>query len=530
MNTNTRPFRVGVVGAGVMGRGIAQVMAQSGADVLLYDAAENAAGQAVEAVEQAWQKLAEKGRISDADAVANRSRMRVAGSLEALSGCNVVIEAIVERLDAKRSLFAALEDIVAADAVLATNTSSLSVTAIAAACRHPARVAGLHFFNPVPLMRIAEIIGGVRTSPETLATLDALVAATGHAGVRVQDTPGFLINHAGRGYGTEALRVVQEGVASFAEVDAIMREQVRFQGGGFRLGPFELLDLTGLDVSQPVMESIYRQFYDEPRFRPSIIGAQRAAGGLLGRKTGEGFYPYPQAAATRRPAATPAVSAGESATVATGAEASEGGGVAVPVHVVVEPYAESLAPLVERLGARRVEDPSDCAEGFVLIAPLGEDASRYAARRGLPAARVVAIDTLFDPAAPGCARRSLTPTVATDPQALRTAAALFGADGAAVSVLRDSCGFVTQRIVAMIVAIGCEIAQQRIAAPGDIDRAVRAGLGYPAGPLAMGDELGPARVLQVLEGMWAGTGDPRYRPSLWLRRRAELGLSLQVQD
>jgi len=281
------------------------------------------------------------------------------------------------------------------------------------------------------------------------------------------------------------------------------------------------------------MESIYRQFYDEPRFRPSVIGAQRAAAGLFGRKTGEGFYPYPQGDAASRPGAVPGAkpggSAGDAATAATAAAATEGG-VPVPVHVVAEPYAESLAPLVERLGARRVDDPSDCADGFVLVAPLGEDASRYAARRGLPAARVVAIDTLFDPAAPGCARRSLMPTVATDPQAVRTAAAFFGADGVAVSVLRDSCGFVAQRIVAMIVAIGCEIAQQRIAAPGDIDRAVRAGLSYPAGPLAMGDELGPARVLQVLEGMYAATGDPRYRPSLWLRRRAELGLSLQVQD
>jgi len=202
----------------------------------------------------------------------------------------------------------------------------------------------------------------------------------------------------------------------------------------------------------------------------------------------------------------------------------------VPVHVVAEPHADGLGALVERLGGRRVQDPAECGDGFVLVAPLGEDASRYAARRGLPAARVVAIDTLFDPAAAGCVRRSLMPTVATDPQALRAAAGLFGADGAAVSVLRDSCGFVAQRIVAMIVAIGCEIAQQRIAAPGDIDRAVRAGLGYPAGPLAMGDELGPARLLQILQGMHAGTGDPRYRPSLWLRRRAELGLSLLVDD
>jgi 3-hydroxybutyryl-CoA dehydrogenase len=531
-----RSFKVGIVGAGVMGRGIAQVMAQASATVLLHDAAPQAAGRAVDAVRQAWQRLADKGKLDAAQVAANLARIRVVDSLGEMAGCDVVIEAIVERLDAKQALFAALEKVVDSEVILATNTSSLSVTAIAAGCRHPARIAGLHFFNPVPLMRIVEIIGGVRTAPATLETLKALVATTSHAGVEAQDTPGFLINHAGRGYTTEALRAVQEGVTSFAEVDLIMREQIRFGTGGFRLGPFELLDLTGLDVSQPVMESIYRQFYDEPRFRPSVIGAQRAAAGLFGRKSGEGFYAYPaEGAGTPAGAGASAGANGAGSTAGTSAAASlpasQAASKPVPVFVVEEEHAPSLPGLVERLGGRLAGSAAETADGgFVLIAPLGDDASSYAAQRGLPAQRTVAIDTLFDPAVRGCRRRSLMPTVATDATALQSAADLFAADGAAVSLLRDSTGFVAQRIIAMIVSIGSEIAQQRIARPADIDLAVRAGLGYPAGPLAMGDELGPRRILQILQAIHSNTGDPRYRPGGWLRRRALLGLSLLVED
>jgi 3-hydroxybutyryl-CoA dehydrogenase len=539
-----RSLRVGIVGAGVMGRGIAQVMAQAGSQVLLHDTDRQAAARAVDTVAQTWQKLADKGRLDAAEVAVNRSRLRVVESLVDMADCDVVIEAIVERLDVKQSLFADLEKVVRADAVLATNTSSLSVTAIAAGCGQPERIAGLHFFNPVPLMRIVEIVGGVRTSRSTLDRLKALVGTTSHAGVEVQDSPGFLVNHAGRGYTTEALRCLQEGVASFADIDLVMREQVRFAGGGFRLGPFELLDLTGLDVSQAVMESIYRQFYEEPRFRPSVIGAQRMTAGLFGRKSGEGFYAYPAAGAAGKSggsgaAATPSPSATTSAPATPSAPASPvtrsagtpSSQATIRVFVAPEDHAPSLPGLVERLGGRLAATAEETSEGgVVLIAPLGEDATTYAVRHGLPADRTVAIDTLFDPAIEGCRRRSLMPTVATQATALQSAAALFAADGAAVTVLRDSTGFVAQRIVAMIVSIGTEIAQQRIARPADIDLAVRAGLGYPAGPLSMGDEIGPQRIGRILEAMHANTGDPRYRPGGWLRRRALLGLSLLVED
>ena len=204
-----------------------------------------------------------------------------------LAPCDLVVEAIVEDLSAKQRLFADLEQIVRADAVLATNTSSLSVSAIAAACARPERVAGYHFFNPVPLMKLVEVIPGQHTAEPVVAALQELALRMGHRPVRATNSPGFLVNHAGRGYGTEALRILAEGVATPVEIDRILRE-----AAGFRMGPFELFDLVGIDVAHAVMESIYRQFYDEPRFRPQPLIRRYVDAGLLGRKSGAGFYRY----------------------------------------------------------------------------------------------------------------------------------------------------------------------------------------------------------------------------------------------
>jgi len=507
-------FAIGVVGTGAMGRGIAQLFAQSGHTVKLFDAAPGAAVAARTTVADTLGKLVDKGRLARDACDATLGRLVPVAALTDLAGCDLVVEAIVELLDVKKRLFAELEPIVGPDAILATNTSSLSVTAIAAACALPARVAGYHFFNPVPLMKVVEVIRGARTSATVAETLVALTRRTGHAPVTAQDTPGFLINHAGRGYGTEALKLLGEGVADVPTIDRILREQVVFAAGGFRLGPFELLDLTGLDVSHPVMESIYRQFYDEPRFRPSALAAQRVAGGLIGRKTGEGFYRY---------------EGGQAVTVPE-PELAPGTAPFARIWIAPGPSQTALRALVEALGGVLDDAMRPRADSLVLLAPLGVDATTACTDASLPAERAVAIDTLFPFAAKGCKRRVLMATPATDPAFTVAAQRLFGADGARVSVIRDSAGFVAQRVVAMVVAVACEIAQQRIATPADIDLAVRLGLGYPTGPLSMGDALGPATIAAVLDGMHVTTQDPRYRPSLWLRRRARLGLSLLHQD
>ena len=496
---------VGIVGAGLMGRGIAQITAQAGFDVLLFDSKAGAADGARASIADTLTALAAKGKIDASSADRATARISLPGTTDALVAADLVIEAIVERLDAKQALFESLEAIVSDRCILATNTSSLSVTAIAAACAKPARVAGLHFFSPVPLMKVVEVIDGVLTAPDVLSRLVDFARALGHTPVRAKDTPGFIVNHAGRGYGTEALRIVGEGIADFEAVDRILKRAV-----GFRMGPFELLDLTGLDVSHPVMESIYHQFYGEPRFRPSPLTAQRLAAGLLGRKSGRGFYDYAAkqsgAVADAAPNASPARRVWISA--------REAG-----------PRAR-VAELVESLGADVVEGSTPPGDALCLVLPLGRDATTAALDEGLDPTRTLALDTMFDVRA----QRTLMKTPVTDAAISDSARALFAADGGSVEIIHDSPGFVAQRVIAHIVNIACDIAQQRIASPADIDLAVRIGLGYPSGPLAWGDSLGATRVLRILEEMLRAYGDPRYRASPWLSRRSRLGVSLLTPE
>ena len=502
MTTPIYPL-VGLVGAGAMGRGIAQIAAQGGCQVLLFDAQSGAADTARAAVQEQWQRLLSKGRISEEQLQAWSARLQPVADMAALKDCTLVVEAIVERLDVKQAVFAQLEAVVAPDAVLVSNTSSLSVTQIAAGLQRPARFAGLHFFNPVPLMKVVEVIAGLKTDPALCDALAQAVRQWGHQPVQAQDTPGFIVNHAGRGYNTEALRIVGEGIADFATIDRILRDQA-----GFRLGPFELMDLTALDVSHPVMEAIYRQYYDEPRYRPSVITAQRLAGGVVGKKAGQGFYRYDNGRAQVPP--EPPVP-----------------DVAVLPPVWVSPQATrraALCALLHTLGAELETQATPSAQALIVVAPLGLDVSAAAVAESLDATRTVGIDLLIDDCA--TQRRVLATNPATRADMRAAAHALFARDGKAVSVVRDSGGFVTQRVLATIVNIAADICQQRICTPQDLETAVTLGLGYPQGPLALGECWGTERVLQVLDNLQTVYGDPRYRPSPWLRRRALLGLSL----
>jgi 3-hydroxybutyryl-CoA dehydrogenase len=503
----TRYNTVGVAGAGAMGRGIAQIAAQAGSLVRLYDTQPAAVQKAIQDLGAQWDRLLEKGRMDAAAVAAAKERLRPAASLQELADCQLVVEAVVERLDVKRSLFSQLEGIVAQDAVLATNTSSLPVTAIAAGLQRPQRVAGYHFFNPVPLMKVVEVIAGLKTDPAVCEGLSAYARQMGHTPVQAQDTPGFIVNHAGRGYNTEALRIAGEGIADFATIDRILRDQV-----GFKLGPFELMDLTGLDVSHPVMESVYRQYFDEPRYRPNVITAQRLAGNVLGRKTGEGFYPYVEGKAQVAP--EPPVP-----------KVDDLPPVWVSTRAARRP---ELYQLLKDLGAKVETGQSPSIHALTLVAPLGFDVTTVAVVERLDPARTVGIDMLIEDGA--TKRRVLATNPATRPDMRDAAHALFARDGKAVSVIRDSGGFVTQRVVATIVNIACDICQQRICTPKDLETAVTLGLGYPLGPLAMGDRWGPTNVLEVLFNLQTVYGDPRYRPSPWLRRRGAIGLSLLQEE
>jgi 3-hydroxybutyryl-CoA dehydrogenase len=491
----------GVVGSGTMGRGIVQVLAQSGARTLVFDANPGAAQAARDAIAKSLAGLVQKGRIAQDAADATLGRIEIADGIAQLAPCHIVVEAIFEDLEAKRALFRALEDVVDEGCVLASNTSSLSVTAMAAACAKPGRVAGYHFFNPVPVMRIVEVVDGALTEPWVGEALAALARRYGHTPVRCKDTPGFVVNHAGRGYTPESMRVLTEGVADFATIDRILVD-----AAGFRLGPFGLMDLVGLDVHFSVMKSLYQQYFEESRYRPSYLLEPRVAAGLLGRKTGRGWYVYGKDGAEivpEQPVPT-----------------------AKAALVWVPPNAPKLAELAATLGARVESGAKPSAEAICMVAPLGQDATTTALQLHLDPTRTVAVDPLF-----GFAKRRTLMTTPVTLAAVRDAVhGLLAADGVPVSVIHDSAGFVAQRVVAHVVNVGCDIVQQGIATPEDLDRAVTLGLGYPKGPLAMGDAIGGAKMLTILEAMHALYQDPRYRPSPWLRRRARLGVSLLTPE
>ena len=494
---------VAVIGVGTMGRGIAQVCAQAGIMTLLFDTRPGAAVEAIAAIDKTLDGQVAKGRMTADAKKSALARLRAIGSLDDMKPAGIVIEAIVEDLAAKHALMRELEKRIAPDAVIATNTSSLSVTEIAAGCAGPARVGGLHFFNPPPLMRLVEVIGGLRGDPHLIEALTGFVRRIGKQAIVATDTPGFVVNHAGRAYGPEALRIVEQGIASPREVDLLMKE-----AAGFRMGPFELLDLVGADIAHAVMVSIHRQYFGEPMYQPSALLAARVAGRLLGRKTKQGFYNYDGPPA----ASAPTVAVAAQPPPASAWVADEDGG-----HELAEWLGS--ADIKTQVGG------APDAHALCCVTPLGEDATGAIVRLKLDPARTVAVDMLggFK------GRRTVMKTPLTAPETLGAAVAALSAD-APVTVINDSAGFVVQRMLAMIVNIGSRIAELRIAAPADIDTAVELGLNYPKGPLALGDMLGARRVLAVLDGMQAATRDPKYRATAWLRRRALLGVSLLTPD
>ncbi|MFN7087938.1 MAG: 3-hydroxyacyl-CoA dehydrogenase [Burkholderiales bacterium] len=503
---NRPDLTLGVIGTGAMGRGIVQVAAAGGIRVLMTDSRPGAAEEARDFVAKMLARAVEKGNMSRQDADAALGRIGIVGSLAEFKPCHVVIEAIVENLEAKRALFAELETIVAPDCILLTNTSSLSVTTIAAGLKTPQRFAGFHFFNPVPLMKLVEVIDGLLTENWVSEALMVIGRRMSREPVRLADAPGFLVNQVGRGFTLEAAHLAYEGIASCADVDRVMRDV-----GGFRMGPFELMDLTGLDVTQPASELIYNQFFQEPRYRPNLIMRSRYEAGVLGRKTRKGFYDYD---AEMKPVVPQEAVAP----------------VAYPGHVWVSPAEPQghkvLTELLTKIGAKLETGPKPGANALILVTPVGEDATSCAVDQELDPKRTVAVDTLF----PMTRRRTIMPTPVTDHVYRNAAHGLFASDGVPVTICRDSPGFIAQRIVAMIVNIGCSIAQSRTAQPADIDKAVMLGLNYPRGPFGFGDALGPERVRRVLANMYRIYGDPRYRPNIWLTRRARLGVSLLTPE
>jgi 3-hydroxybutyryl-CoA dehydrogenase len=487
--------RIGVVGAGAMGAGIAQLLAVNGFRVKLFDVAEGAAARAIDRIDADLKALVGRNKLADDKAREALERTAPASALEDFGDADLVIEAIVEDLSKKRDLFASLERSVAPGALLASNTSSLPIGAIASTLSAPERFAGMHFFNPAPVMRLVEIIPGPDTAPATVERLRQLAERLGRTPIEVKDAPGFVVNFGGRAYQTEALATVHESVATPAMVDAVMRDCC-----GFRMGPFELMDFTGIDVGFPVTQFVHRSSFGDPRLRSTPLHQYLYECGRFGRKSGVGFYDYREAGGSR-----------EQRHAAAAEPAS---------RVALAEDNAVLAALVAEAGGVVADDDGDVP---ILGSPVGEDCTDYCVRLGLDARRTCAVDTIFH------AQKRLTAMAAPGHDAATVGAAVaLLAQARPVTFIRDSAGFIAQRIVAMIANLGCEMAQTGLATPEDIDKAMRLGLNYPRGPIEFADHVGTERLLSLLQNMQRISGDDRYRPSLWLRRRALLGLSAAV--
>lgn len=503
---------IAVIGAGAMGAGIAQVAASAGHPVKLLDNRPGAAAQAVQGIVAQLNRLAEKGKLTAQAAQDTSARLSAAAQLSDLADCGLVIEAIVEDLQAKRKLFLDLEATVSKDCILASNTSSISITAIGAVLARPGRLAGLHFFNPAPLMALVEIVSGLGTEREIAERLYASAAAWGKTPVHTRSTPGFIVNRVARPYYAEALRLLQEGAADPATMDACMRE-----AGGFRMGPFELMDLIGHDVNFSVTRSVWNAFFNDQRFLPSLIQQELVDAGFLGRKNGRGFYDYREGAAAPTPKTEPqsqAMAALKTARVVICGESAA---------------AQALSARLQSAGVASVAGPSHdgrIAEvsGAVLYVTDGRTATRRAAAQS--DRNVVLIDLALDYSK----AKRLAVSVADQCTADAAAAAigLLQAAGYAVSRFSDVPGLAVMRTVAMLANEAADAVNQGVCDVPSVDAAMRLGVNYPAGPLAWADQIGLGQIREVLGHLADSYGEDRYRISPLIQQRAYAGRGFHV--
>jgi len=492
-----------VVGAGIMGAGIAQVAAQAGHPVWLHDAREGAAAQAKAKLAASLQALVTKGRLEASAAEAALARIQpVSAGLAKAAGARLVVEAIVENLEAKRALFRELEGLVAPDCVLATNTSSISVTAIANGLQHPQRLVGMHFFNPVPLMKLVEVVSGLQTDCAVAEAIFELSRAWGKVPVHATSTPGFIVNRIARPYYAETLALLLERAATPQVLDACLR------AAGFRMGPCELMDLIGHDTNYAVTNSVYEANFQDKRFVPSLVQREMVAGGLLGRKSGQGFYRYPEG--------MPALPVAVHEAPATAREVTVHG--QGPVADWLEQAAtQALAP--QGWGPARERDSAWTGlaiDGARLVLTDGRTARELARDFGM--ADVAVFDRpLAQPVAPGTAL-----AYAVAPQAgaqwPQQAAAWLAALGLTPLPVADAPGLVVARTVAMLVNEAADAVLQGVCSPEGANAAMKLGVNYPQGPfewLAAWSVAGVAGVLQALDAEYRGE---RYRVSPWLLR------------
>jgi 3-hydroxybutyryl-CoA dehydrogenase len=499
---------IAVVGSGAMGSGIAQVAASAGHRVLVYDTRPEAVAKAIAGIGKAYDKLVEKGRMGAPEADLARERLVPAQTLAELKDAALVVEAIVEDLDVKRALFAELEGIVGPDCILATNTSSISVTAIAAQLKRPERLVGMHFFNPVPLMALVEVISGVATDKAIADTVYATAEAWGKNPVHAKSTPGFIVNRVARPYYAEALRLLQEQAADAATLDAVMRE-----AGGFRMGPFELMDLIGHDVNFSVTQSVFKAYFNDPRFTPSVVQQELVNAGFLGRKSGRGFYRYGDGAVAPAGQAEPAAEQPKTVRVTRSHKTPE------PLFEALQDRLAGAGVSITQPGVLEGGDPIAASgfyvQGAAVFLSDGRSATQRAADDNYP--NTVLFDLMLDPAK--ATRIALSKADQCSEDAWRAAVGMFQAAGFTVTRLDDVPGMAVMRTVAMLANEALDAVNQGVCSARAVDIAMQKGVNYPRGPLAWADAVGLGHVAAVLHNLAQTYGEDRYRVSPLLRRK-----------
>lgn len=497
--------KIGVVGAGAMGAGIAQIAAAAGHTVRLLDNREGAARQAIETIQAQFAKLAAKGKMTAEAAQAAGQRLQPASAVAELADTGLIIEAIVENLEVKRQLFRELETLCDAGCIFATNTSSISVTSIAAGLSNPKRLVGMHFFNPAPLMALVEIISGLATDADLAQSLFETAKAWGKTPVFAKSTPGFIVNRVARPFYAEALRLLHEGAADCATLDAIVRE-----AGGFKMGPFELMDMIGHDVNFAVTQSVWRAFYNDPRFLPSLIQQELVDAGFLGKKTNRGFYDYAPNA-VRLPPQTEGPSA-------------------LPNHITVCGTSKAANALARRLTAAKIHFNSATAQdnriaevdGVVIFETDGRTATQRAHATGIQALVLVDIALDYDKAS----RMALCVAQQASSHAHAAAVGLYQAADYAVSMLNDVPGLAVMRTVAMLANEAADAVNQGVCDASGADIAMRLGVNYPRGPLAWADDIGVEKIQTVLRHLSEFYGEDRYRISPLIQQAVYAGRTI----
>ncbi|MDP3085414.1 MAG: 3-hydroxyacyl-CoA dehydrogenase [Rubrivivax sp.] len=492
-----------VVGAGIMGAGIAQVAAQAGHRVRLFDSRDGAAADAKTRLATTLDSLVAKGRIAADAAQATLARIETISALDAATDAGIVMEAIVENLAAKQGLLRQLEALVGPDCVLASNTSSISVTALAAGLAQPGRVVGMHFFNPVPLMKLVEVVSGLRTDPAVADAVFSLAQAWGKVAVHARSTPGFIVNRIARPYYAEALALLQERAVTPAVLDACLR------GAGFRMGPCELMDLIGHDTNFAVTNSVFEANFHDKRYAPSLLQREMVDGGLLGRKSGHGFFQHP--------AGAPALPVAVHAAPASARE------VTVHGHGPIADHLEQAA-----IGALAGQGWGPAREPDSPWIGLDIDGARLLLTDGCSADQLAASSgradiAVFDrPLVRGAAGSALAYAVAegASPAWQQQAPAWLSALGFAPLQVADSPGLVVARTVAMLVNEAADAVQQGVCSSAGADAAMKLGLNYPQGPFEWLAGWGAEGIVSLLDALDTQYRGERYRVSPWLRRRA----------